>query len=99
MIKHIVVWKLKDEAAGAGKAENARAIKEGLEGLSALIPGSFIEVGLDVGALPNTWDAVIYSEFVDLAALHAYQVHPEHQRMAAFVREVAEMRAGIDYEV
>lgn len=99
MIKHIVVWKLKDEAAGAGKAENARAIKEGLEGLNGLVPGAFIEVGLDLDVLPNTWDAVIYSEFEDLDALQAYQVHPEHQRVAAFVREVADMRAGIDYEV
>ena len=33
MIKHIVMWKLKDEAEGNSKAENAKIIKNSIEDL------------------------------------------------------------------
>ncbi len=33
MVKHIVMWKLKDEAHGNDKATNAKMIKESLEAL------------------------------------------------------------------
>ena len=38
MIKHIVCFRLADEAEGKSKAENAQIIKEGLENLVNLIP-------------------------------------------------------------
>jgi len=39
MVKHIVIWRLKDSAAGRGKSDNARLIKEKLEALRGRIPG------------------------------------------------------------
>ena len=39
MVTHIVFWKLKDEALGADKAENAKQIKQRLEALVGIIPG------------------------------------------------------------
>ena len=48
MIKHIVLWKLKDEANGLSKNENAKAIKQKLESLKDKIEGLVnIEVGID----------------------------------------------------
>ena len=35
MIKHIILWQLKDEYASEEKAQIAAEIKEGLEGLKA----------------------------------------------------------------
>ncbi len=100
MIKHIVMWTLKDEAAGAGKADNARAMKQKLEALAGLIPSlGRIEVGIDVFAASPDCDVILYSEFASRADLDAYQVHPEHQKVVAFVKQVAASRSVVDYEI
>jgi quinol monooxygenase YgiN len=100
MIKHIVMWTLKDEAVGARKADNARAMKQKLEALAALIPSlGKIEVGIDVFAASPDCDVILYSEFASRADLDAYQVHPEHQKVVAFVKQVAASRSVVDYEI
>ena len=48
MIKHIVTWKLKEEAEGNTKVENAKKIKEILEALDGKIETlKAIEVGIN----------------------------------------------------
>lgn len=39
MVKHVILWKLKDELAGEEKEQVKAGIKEGLEGLTGQIPG------------------------------------------------------------
>ena len=47
MVKHIVLWRLKDNAHGNDLQTNAYLIKEKLEGLRGRIPGLLtIEVGI-----------------------------------------------------
>ena len=46
MVKHIILWQLKDELEGERKDEVKKGIKEGLEGLQGVIPGL-----LDIKAL------------------------------------------------
>ncbi len=100
MIKHIVVWRLKDSALGATKRENLERAKAAIEALRDLVPTvRHLEVGLDIGAARDSWDIVIYSEFDDRAGLDAYQVHPEHVKVAELIGEMRELRAAIDYEV
>ncbi len=100
MIKHIVMWTLKDEAADANKADNARKMKQMLEALTGLIPClKKIEVGIDVFAATPACDVILYSEFASRADLDAYQVHPEHQKIVAFVKQVAASRSVVDYEI
>lgn len=100
MIKHIVMWTLKDEAAGASKADNARAMKQKLVALAGLIPClRKIEVGIDVFAATPDCDVILYTEFASRADLDAYQVHPEHQKVVAFVKQVAASRSVVDYEI
>lgn len=100
MIKHIVAWRFKDEALGMPKAQNLVRAKEAIEALREIVPGIVhLEVGLDIGAARDSWDIVIYSEFADRDGLHAYQVHPEHVKVAELVGEMRELRAAIDYEV
>lgn len=96
MIKHIVMWKLKDD----NKAENAAKVKAVLEGLAGKIDGlTLIEVGIDFSATNVSGDVVLYSEFTSREALDAYQVHPAHQEAAAFVRSVVADRLMVDYEI
>lgn len=100
MMKHIVMWKLKESAGGNSKAANARLIKTQLEALNGKIPGLIkLEVGLDCSATPDSYDVVLYSEFNSKADLEAYQAHPEHQAIMPLVAEARLARQVVDYEV
>ena len=92
------MWKLKDFAEGASKAENAIRIKEELEGLMEnIIEIKAIEVGININPTEAAYDVVLYSEFEDEAALEIYQNHPEHLRLGDFISKVRTERAVVDY--
>lgn len=99
MIKHIVMWKLKEEAHGNDKATNARLIKEKLEALGGQIDGLHkIEVGIDFLGGTN-FDIVLYSELYSEEALDTYQNHPLHQALLPFVKESVIDRKAVDYKL
>ena len=103
MIKHIIVWRLKESAGGRSKSENARMIKEKLEARQGVVPGLLkVDVGIDMGPAPEfPWrgddasDVVFYSEWESRAALNAYMNNPDNH----FVRDVRTERRVIDWEV
>lgn len=100
MIKHIVMWKLKDFAEGADKAANAKKMKQQLDACAKLAPGTLkFEVALAQPGLEATYDVVLYSEFADKAALDAYADHPDHVALKPFIGAVRESRQCMDYEV
>ncbi len=99
MIKHIVMWRLKEFAAGASREENAKKLKESLEDLKDQIEDiKAIEVGINFNSSPTAFDVVLYSEFSDMEGLNAYQNHPEHLKIVDFVGEIRSDRAVVDYE-
>lgn len=99
MIKHIVMWKLKEEAHNNDKATNAKLIKEKLEALNGKIEGLLrLEVGIDFLANGN-YDVVLYSELSRKEDLDTYQNHPLHQAVLPFIREAVNSRVAVDYEV
>lgn len=99
MVKHVVMWRLKERALGNDKAFNARLVKEKLEGLAGRIPGLLaIEVGFDFSLTPASYDLVLYSEFTDRKALDGYQRHPEHEAVQDFISAVRMERAVVDYD-
>ncbi len=100
MIKHIVMWKLKDHAEGNTKAENAARMKELLDSCAGLVPGLLtVEVALAIPGLEATYDVILYSEFTNKAALDAYQEHPTHQAIKPFIGAVRLERQCMDYEI
>jgi hypothetical protein len=99
MIKHIVIWRLKDRAEGNDRAENALIVKQRLESLAGRIPGmKAIEVGIDFSGSDASGDIVLYSEFSGREALDAYQKHPEHLAMKDFIGNVTQERRVVDYD-
>lgn len=99
MVKHIVMWKLKEEAHGNSKAENAQLIKDKLEALKGQVPGLLhIEVGIDFLGGGN-FDVVLYSELDSKETLDIYQNHPKHQALLPFIREAVTDRKAVDYEL
>jgi hypothetical protein len=100
MIKHVVMWRLKESAEGATKPENALRVKALLDACAGVTPGMHsLEVGVDVGLDGAPWDVVLVAEFDDRAAVDAYQDHPVHQAAKSFIAKVRELRAAVDYEV
>lgn len=100
MIKHIVMWKLKDEANGHTKKENALEIKCRLEALVGVIEEiKFLEVGVNCNTTDEAaYDACLISEFETMDALARYQVNPAHKAVSAFVKEVRLARTVVDFE-
>ena len=99
MVKHIVFWKLKDEANGMSKLENAISIKQKLEDLNGKIEGCIkLEVGFDFLRSAESADVVLYSEFENKEALDFYANHPLHKAVMPFIAEARSERRVVDYE-
>jgi phenylalanyl-tRNA synthetase alpha subunit len=101
MIKHIVFFALSDQAEGKTKLENASFIKQELETLIKFIPEiQKIEVGINIPNAPKTdFDLALYTEFESFDSLNNYQIHPLHQKVAAYITKVKTNRAAVDYEI
>lgn len=100
MIKHIVMWKLKDVAEGADKAANMEKMKQKLESCASLVPGTLkFEVALAQPGLEATYDVVLYSEFDSKESLDAYADHPVHVAIKPFIGAVRAERQCMDYQV
>lgn len=99
MVKHIILWQLKDELDGTTVADVKEGIKNGLEGLIGKIPGlTEIKVYTE-GLASSNADVMLYSEFEDEAALMGYAVHPLHVAVAdGKVRPFTKTRLCLDFE-
>ncbi len=98
MLKHIVLWKLKEINGGSSKSERAQELKQRLEALKAMIPDIVdLKVGFDFRNPAPSYEVCLDSVFKDVQGLDHYQKHPEHQKVVAYVKEVTSERASVDY--
>jgi hypothetical protein len=98
MIKHIVMFKLKESADGSGKDGNLLKMKSKLEALPGKIGEiRFFEVGINFSNTGLAYDLVLNSEFESKEDLYRYQKNPEHVKVAEFVGNVCENRVVVDY--
>ena len=100
MIHHVVFFRLLDTAEGKSKTENARIIKEGLEGLSGKIEGLVsASVGINIPYASNTdYDLCLHCTFNSWSDLSFYASHPEHLKVAAYIGKCKSSRAACDFE-
>ena len=100
MVKHVILWNLKDELGAEEKESIKKEIKEGLEGLKGKIPG-LLEIKVNICPLASSnCDVLLDSSFEDEASLKGYAVHPEHVAVAdGKVRPYTKSRVCMDYEV
>lgn len=99
MVKHIILWQLKDEFSEEEKAEIKAGIKTGLEGLQGKVPG-LLEIKVQTeGLTSSNADVMLDSAFESEEALKGYAVHPEHVKVAdGKVRPYTKTRVCLDYE-
>lgn len=95
MVKHIIMWNLKDEF---NNEETKNGIKEGLENLRGIIPG-LLEIKVCTKPLKTSnADVMLYSVFENEESLRGYSVHPEHVHVAdTKVRPFTKSRVCMDY--
>ena len=101
MIRHIVMFRFKEEADGKSREENVLATKAMLDALPEKIPqilNSRTYINTE-GANPENAHLILISEFESLKTLEEYLVHPDHKAVGAFMRPLRESRAGIDLTV
>lgn len=98
MVKHVILWTLKDSLSPEEKESVKKGIKEGLEGLAGRIPG-LIDIRVYTEGLPSSnADLMLDSSFTDEDALKGYAVHPEHVAVAdGKVRPYTASRVCLDY--
>lgn len=101
MIKHVVMFKFKDEAKGRTKEENVQIAKNMILDLKKSINVlKFMEVGINSKeADNNNYDLVLISEFDTIQDLKEYAVHQEHIKVVNFIKEVIETRSCVDYKM
>ncbi|MGN0707304.1 MAG: Dabb family protein [Faecalibacterium sp.] len=99
MVKHIILWQLKEELSAADKVEVKAAIKAGLEGLAGQIPG-LVSIRVQTEGLPSsTADLMLDSTFESADALKGYSTHPSHVAVAnGQVRPNVRTRLCLDFE-
>ena len=101
MVKHVILWKLKDEYQGEELEKIKAGIKEGLEGLKGQIPG-LVEIKVNTVGLDSckNADLMLDSTFESEEALKGYSVNPAHVAVAdGKVRPYTQTRSCFDYEV
>ena len=94
MIKHIILWKLKEDAPAEAKAE----AKSRLESLNGKIPGMLSLTVHTNGLASSNADMMLDSAFETEEALAGYQVNPLHVAAATYVRSVVKSRVCMDFE-
>lgn len=98
MVKHIILWKLKETLTGEEKEQVKAGIKEGLEGLKGKIPG-LLDIKVQANGLSSSnADVMLDSSFESEEALKGYSVHPAHVEVAdTKVRPYTEIRLCLDF--
>lgn len=100
MVRHVIVWTLKDEFSNEEKESIKAGIKEGLEGLKEKVPG-IMQIRVFTERLDSSsGDVMLDSVFEDEEALKSYSTHPAHVEVAnGKVRPFVKIRSSFDYEV
>lgn len=100
MVKHVILWKLKEEFSESEVKDIKAGIKEGLEGLKGQIPG-LVDIQVNINGLESsTADLMLDSTFENAEALKGYSTHPAHVAVAdGKVRPYTASRFCLDYEV
>ncbi len=100
MIKHVILWKLKDEFDDEKKKEIKAGIKAGLEGLVGKVPGLTEVHVYTEGLASSNVDVMLDSTLESEEALKNYAVHPAHVAVAdSKVRPFTAQRSCLDFEI
>ena len=99
MVKHLVMWRLRDFERGGDLADKHRildavaAMRTGIAGLKA------VEIGINRRRAGDAADLALYTEFESWSALQDYEAHPLHEELKRLIGPLRVERRVVDYEV
>lgn len=98
MVKHMVLWKFREELTEEEKEQAKARIKKELEALVGVVPG-LINAYVVTEPLPtSTYDIGLITSLDSRESLEAYATNPDHVKAAQFVRSVTCGRGAMDFE-
>ena len=99
MLKHVIMFKFKDEFEGKTKAENIAKVAEMSRNLMGKIP-TLRESATNLNCIPSpiNYDLVIELAFDDQAGMQEFHVHPLHMELVKFADAAADGICAVDYE-
>jgi len=99
MYKHVVFWKLKEEANGMSKKELAVEVKRRLDELPTFIPEiKSYETAINIGSYgASFFDVSVISEFKNVEEFLTYTKYPKHDEVVAFIQSVQVDEQIVDY--
>ena len=101
MVKHIILWTLKDSLSEEEKIQIKKSIKGGLESLQGVVPGlTDIKVQIDGRLSSSNADLMLECTLESEEALKGYAVHPAHVAIAnSRVRPFTAIRSCLDFTI
>lgn len=93
MVKHIVLYTLKE---GVDKAQAVQIVRSHLEPLVGVIPGL---VHMEIRQAYSGMDYALYSEFESREALENYAKHPAHLEAKSHFWHFLDSRVAADYDL
>ena len=101
MVKHIILWTLKDSLSEEEKIQIKKSIKEGLESLQGVVPGlTDIKVQIDGRLSSSNADLMLECTLESEEALKGYAIHPAHVAIAnSRVRPFTAIRSCLDFTI
>ena len=94
MLTHVVLFKFNPGTSETDIQHAAEALRKLPELISEI---RIFRVGRDLVRSERSYDLALVSEFDDLAAMQRYQVHPEHQKVVAFLKTVTCSIVAVDF--
>ena len=101
MVRHVILWTLKEEFSIEEKESIKANIKRELEALNGKIPG-LIDIKIYTNGLASSKNAdlMLDSSFENEETLKSYAIHPDHVAAAdGFVRPYTATRSCLDFEI
>lgn len=96
-IRHIVMWRIKDNFDGYNKKELSKEICNRILELPSMIPEIMsLECKTDLETDNTAFDLILIADFKDKKSMEVYVNHPEHKKVANFITESTLERSAMD---
>ena len=97
MLKHIVLFKIPDSKQDKSKVISI--LKDKLESLKSKIPElKKLETGVNISDRVSAFDLALVTEFENETDLEAYRIHPDHQEVVYYIKEIGANSVVVDYK-
>lgn len=98
MLRHVIMFKLKESTITPEGRKLAERLKNELEKLKEKIDViRHLEVGINIVSVPHAYDLILTVDFDSLEHFQEYKIHPEHVAFIEFNKNYSVSKASVDY--